>query len=178
MWYSRLNDCKVGKCSYNWTTTLLHQMAPLYVCQIDIKESKGEHSAATCFTFERNWSLGFEPSSSSAEFIHKLPNKSITWKCWHAMLTLDRHDLYHKAEDRKSRSFTQLSFTIFSHSRVDINLMCFWATPTAFVTTHVKVDLRSSDVMFFNSKLLWRIAPSSRVDLMKTQPLQPSYRLF
>lgn len=70
------------------------------------------------------------------------------------MLTLDRHDLYHKAEDRKSRSFTQLSFTIFSHSRVDINLMCFSATPTAFVTTHVKVDLRSSDVMFFNSKLL------------------------
>ena len=48
------------------------------------------------------------------------------------------------------------------------SLANFWAVPAAFVTTQVKVDLRSSDMTFFNSRLLWRIAPSANVDLKQT----------
>lgn len=48
---------------------------------------------------------------------------------------------------------------------VAANMMFFRVIPAAFVTTQVKEDLKSSDVTFFNSKLLCRIAPSSKVDL-------------
>lgn len=40
--------------------------------------------------------------------------------------------------------------------------------PAAFVTTQVKMDFRSSKVTVFNSKLLCRIAPFSKVDLKQT----------
>lgn len=49
--------------------------------------------------------------------------------------------------------------------------MTFWTVPAGFVTTQVKVDLKSSDVTVFNSKLLCRIAPSSKVDLKQSLQL-------
>lgn len=56
---------------------------------------------------------------------------------------------------------------VFPHNSllVCVKVVCFWAFPTAFFTTQVKVDVRSSEVMFFNHKLLWRMAPSSKPDL-------------
>ncbi|KAA8587092.1 hypothetical protein FQN60_000928, partial [Etheostoma spectabile] len=51
---------------------------------------------------------------------------------------------------------------------VAANVKFFWVIPAAFVTTQVKDDFRSSDVTLFNSKLLCRIAPSSKVDLKQT----------
>lgn len=46
-----------------------------------------------------------------------------------------------------------------------VKVVCFRTFPAAFFTTQVKVDVRSSDVMFFNHRLLWRMAPSSKPDL-------------
>lgn len=63
---------------------------------------------------------------------------------------------------------------VFPHNSllVCIKVVCFWAFPTAFFTTQVKVDVRSSEVMFFNHKLLWRMAPSSKPDLKNKHPPQ------
>lgn len=70
-----------------------------------------------------------------------------------------------------------LFFPTLQSLLVAVNVVCLWAVPTAFVTTQVKVDLRSSDVTFFNSKLLCRIAPSSKDDLKQRESLQLSSRL-
>lgn len=45
---------------------------------------------------------------------------------------------------------------------VCVKVVRFWTFPAAFFTTQVKVDVRSSVVIFFNHKLLWRMAPSSK----------------
>lgn len=81
-------------------------------------------------------------------------------------------DNYFKYEERKQHGPEKSTFYILCflfpglQSLLDADsFMCFWSIPEALATTQVKVDLKSSDVTFFNSKLLCRIAPSSKVDL-------------
>lgn len=62
------------------------------------------------------------------------------------------------------RTFLTFSQQLF----VFVKVVYLRVIPAALATTQVKVDLKSSDVMFFNSKLLCKNAPSSIVALQQT----------